>query len=49
MGGVKKAEQVFNYLLDYRHRWAGVDPWGPNRWPTGDRKNTFCEGVDENN
>jgi len=43
MGGTKKVEQVFNYLLDYRNRWAGVDPWGPICWPTGDWKNASCK------
>jgi hypothetical protein len=26
MGGEKEVKKVVNYLLDHRHRWAGVNP-----------------------
>jgi hypothetical protein len=38
-----RTEKILNYLIDHRYRWAGVDPWWPIRWPTGDWKNAFCK------
>jgi hypothetical protein len=39
MGGEKEVMKVVNYVLDHRHRWAGVNPIGGlNRRPTWNRK-----------
>jgi hypothetical protein len=46
MGGEKEVLKVVNYLLDWRHRWAGANPIrGLNHRPTWKRKVNMGEIV----